>query len=43
MIQDYEQGVLRKEPVTGPFIERFKQLHWESLTDNVHKYLDQFA
>ena len=37
----YVQGALRKEQLIAPFVEHFKKLLWESLTDIFHPYFEQ--
>ena len=43
LIVSYVQDALRKELLMIPFIERFKQLFLESLTDKFYQYLEEFA
>ena len=43
LIVSYVQDALRKELLMIPFIERFKQLFLESLTDKFYLYLEEFA
>ena len=44
LLEDYEQGALRKETVMVTFIEWFIiAIIWENLTDKFHYYLEQFT
>ena len=43
LIVSYVQDALRKELLMIPFIERFKQLLLESLTDKFYHYLEEVA
>ena len=43
LIVNYIQGVLRKELLIAPLVEPLKMLLWESLTDRIYQYLEQFT
>ena len=43
LIEGYIHQALKKELLMIPFIERFKQLLLESLTDKFYHYLEEFA
>ena len=42
-MESYVQGALQKELHIAPFVEHFKQLLWERLTDKSYDYLKKFT
>ena len=43
LLEGSVQGTLRKNLIIAPFVEPLKMLLWESLTDKIYQYLEQFT
>ena len=43
LIEGYIHQALKKELLIPPFVECFKKLLWESLSEKFYQYLEQFV
>ena len=42
-MESYAQVALQKELIIASFVEPLKMLLWESITDKIYQYLEQFT